>query len=88
MRAQAGKEDELRRALEALIEPTTHDAGYLDYDLHVDVDDPRRFAFYENWENDELHADHMKTPHIDAFVAVMDDLLEGPLQVERYHRIA
>jgi len=40
MRARSGKEQELREALEALIEPTKQEAGYVNYDLHQGVEDP------------------------------------------------
>ena len=42
MRARPGKEQDLRDALEALIAPTTQEAGYVTYDLHqggFDVDE-------------------------------------------------
>ena len=53
MRAAPGKRDELRAALEALIEPTRQEKGYVNYDLHQGIEDPDRFFFYENWESGE-----------------------------------
>jgi quinol monooxygenase YgiN len=49
MRAAPGKHQELKAALEALIEPTKQEDGYVNYDLHQDVNDPDFFTFYENW---------------------------------------
>lgn len=88
MRAKPGKEQQLREALEALIEPTTKEAGYVTYDLHQGVEDPAVFYFYENWESPEHLDAHLKTPHLEKFMAVMDDLLEGELRIERLRRIA
>ena len=34
MKAAPGKREELRAALEALIEPTSQEKGYINYDLH------------------------------------------------------
>ena len=34
MRAKPGKEQDLHNALEALIEPTSQEEGYVNYDLH------------------------------------------------------
>ena len=34
MRAAPGQREELRAALEALIQPTSKEKGYVDYDLH------------------------------------------------------
>ena len=49
MRAKAGKEDELRAALESVLEPTRAEAGCVNYDLHQGLQDPAVFTFYENW---------------------------------------
>lgn len=88
MRARAGKERELREALEALVEPTTGEAGCVNYDLHQNLEDPGEFAFYENWESpDQLDA-HLAAPHLVAFVDRIPDLLDGPLVVRRMRRIA
>ncbi len=88
MRAQPGKEQELEDALQALVEPTTQESGYVNYDLHRGVEDPAVFFFYENWESaDQLDA-HLQTPHLQQFVGVMDDLLDGPLTITRLRRIA
>lgn len=40
MRAAEGRTEQLRAALEALIEPTSKEEGYVNYDLHQGVDDP------------------------------------------------
>jgi Antibiotic biosynthesis monooxygenase len=40
MRAAPGKREELKAALEALIEPTKQEDGYVNYDLHQGVEDP------------------------------------------------
>ena len=40
MRARAGKEQELRDALISLVEPTSKENGYVNYDLHQGVEDP------------------------------------------------
>ncbi len=55
MRAAPGKRDELRAALEALVEPTSREneptsreKGYVNYDLHQRIEDPDHFSFYEN----------------------------------------
>lgn len=88
MRAKPGKEDELRAALEALIEPTTRDEGYINYDLHQNVDDPAVFFFYENWADRATHAAHMQAPHLQRFVAEHLGLLDGDLRVDLLRRIA
>ena len=54
MRAAPGKRDELRAALEALIEPTSREKGYVNYDLHQGIEDPDRFFFYRAFDLPQL----------------------------------
>lgn len=88
MKAAPGKEDELRSALQALIEPTSREAGYVNYDLHEAVDDPGTFFFYENWESGEHLDAHLATPHLVDFAERMGGLLdERGLTINRLRRI-
>lgn len=64
--AVPGKEELVRTALEKLIPPTLAEAGCLQYDLHVDNENPGFFLFFENWETRELWQDHIKSAHIAA----------------------
>jgi quinol monooxygenase YgiN len=89
MRAKPGKEAELRAALEALVEPTTREDGYVNYDLHQAVDDPAVFCFYENWESGAALDAHLATSHLQEFAARIDELLAEPgLTIARLRRIA
>lgn len=89
MRAAEGRTDELRAALEALIEPTRQEEGYVNYDLHQGVEDPRFFAFYENWHSGEHLDAHLAAPHLTQFAARIPELLdERGLTVNRARRIA
>ena len=85
MRAAPGKRDELHAALEALIEPTSQEEGYVNYDLHQSTEDPDRFFFYENWES----GTHLDAPHLRDFAARIPELLDDSgLSVNRVRRVA
>ena len=89
MKAAAGKEDELRSELEALIEPTSQEDGFVNYDLHESVEVPGTFFFYENWESAEKLDAHLATPHLVRFAEIMGGLLdENGLSINRLKRIA
>ena len=88
MRARSGKERELRSALEALIEPTSQEEGYVNYDLHQGIEDSSLFYLYENWESVETHEAHMNRPHLRDFASRLGDLVDGGLTVVRVRRIA
>lgn len=89
MKAAPGKREELRQALEALVEPTSQEKGYVNYDLHQSIEDPDKFFFYENWESgDDLDA-HLAASHLTEFASRIPDLLdESGLSVNRVRRIA
>jgi quinol monooxygenase YgiN len=89
MRAASGKREELRAALEALIEPTSKEEGYVNYDLHQGVEDPDQFFFYENWESGEHLDAHLAAPHLVEFADRIPELLdEKGLTVNRVRRVA
>jgi quinol monooxygenase YgiN len=89
MPAAAGKREELKTALEALIEPTRQEDGCVNYDLHQGVEDPDFFTFYENWVSDEKLDAHLAATHLADFAAKIGNLLDNQgLSINRVHRIA
>ena len=89
MRAKPGQEDRLREALQSLVEPTSKEEGYVNYDLHESVEQPGTFFFYENWESGEHLDAHLQTPHLVEFASRLDELLdEQGLSINRLRRIA
>lgn len=88
MKAKAGKEDDLRRALIALVAPTRLEEGCVQYDLHEKTDEPGRFVFYENWVSADHLARHAASAHIQAFRAGAGDLLAEPARIETFRQIA
>jgi quinol monooxygenase YgiN len=88
MRAKAGKEQELRELLESLIEPTRAEDGNHTYALHQGAQDPAVFVFYENWTT-QGHLDaHLGTPHLQAALPRIPELLDGDLVITPLQRIA
>lgn len=91
MTALPGKEQELRSALEDLVPTTVAEDGNVNYDLHVAVDDPATFFFYENWTGaDKLDA-HLAADHLVAFANRLDEFLVGGadgLVITQLQRIA
>jgi len=62
----------VKAELEKLIPVTRAEEGCIQYDLHQDNDDPAHFTFYENWESRELWQDHMRAPHLAAYMEATD----------------
>ena len=87
IRALPGQQDLVRTELEKLVEPTRQEAGCIQYDLHVDDEDPTHFLFFENWDSRDLWQAHMASAHLAAFKAATEGALAG-LEIDEMTRIA
>ncbi len=74
--AKPGCEEQLREALVGIVGPTRKEPGALQYDLHRDVSEPRRFVFVERWESEAALAAHAKSAHIAAYRQASADWVE------------
>ncbi len=88
MRAKPGKEQELREVLEALIAPTRAEADCVTYALHQGAQDPAVFVFYENWTSQAALDAHLATPHLQAALPKIPELLDGDLVITPLNRLA
>lgn len=78
LKAKPGKEDELRRDLSVLVEPTRNEDGNIRYELFEDQDEPGRFVFVEEWSSVETQTKHHEhAPHIQHFHA------HGAINIEK-----
>ncbi|MEM8959470.1 MAG: putative quinol monooxygenase [Pseudomonadota bacterium] len=75
--AKPGKEDLVRAELEKLVPITRAEAGALQYDLHLDNENPAFFVFYENWESRELWQAHMNAPHLAAYMEATEGTVDS-----------
>tara|TARA_R110002051_G_scaffold45702_1_gene92169 strand:+ start:42063 stop:42365 length:303 start_codon:yes stop_codon:yes gene_type:complete len=73
--------EELHALLSAQVEPTRKEDGCINYDFHVDADDPCVFVFYENWRSQQDLDAHMGMPHLAALFSQVDRLLASPVNI-------
>ena len=83
--AKPGKEDEVKSVLMALVAPSRRELGCYQYDLLRNPAEPRDFCFVERWEDDRTVDQHSATAHVQAARASVEDLVEVPPDVRRYH---
>ena len=89
LHAKAGREEELRRDLTAVVGPSRKEEGSLRYELFVDQSDPRRFVFVEHLATPEApRKHHTQGPHIQDFNAHGAGNVERIEFVHRLSRIA
>jgi quinol monooxygenase YgiN len=86
--ARTGKEDELKRLLLGLVEPTRKEDGCVQYDLHQSTDTPARFVFYENWTSRDALDKHLQSPHVTTCLAAVAEVLAEAPRILTYTRIA
>lgn len=85
--AKPGKQQELKKALLAVIGPTRKEAGCLNYDLHQLQEDSGKFLFHENWTS-RAHLDaHLQNTHIQMLLPRMGELCVGMPEIAIWEKI-
>lgn len=86
IKSKPGAIDRVRAELVKLLKPTRREAGCILYDMHEDNQDPTLFIFYETWQSEALLEQHLASPHLNAYRAATDGLLEE-FEVRRLTRV-
>lgn len=73
--------EELQMLLAAQVAPTRAEPGCINYDFHVDANDPCVFVFYENWRSQADLDAHMTMPHLRPLLSAIDRLLSRPVEI-------
>jgi quinol monooxygenase YgiN len=66
----------------ACIAETRKEAGCHVYDMHQSVTNPDHYVFVERWESQAVMDAHMKTPHLQAFLALATPCLAAAPTIE------
>jgi quinol monooxygenase YgiN len=86
-RAQEGKGADLGEVRQGLVEPTRAEPGNISYELLASLDDDRNFTFVEEYQDDDALDAHFKTPHIEAALARLPELLDSELDLRKYRLV-
>lgn len=79
-KAKAGREAELRAFITAVVTPSRHDDGNIDYEAHEVEGQPGAFVVYERWES-RAHLDaHLSAPRMSELVPAMLELIDGSVE--------
>ena len=79
--AKPDTRDELLGLLATQVAPTRAEPGCLNYDFHVDAEDPCCFVFYENWRAQADLDAHLAMPHLAPLFSQLDRLLARPVDI-------
>jgi quinol monooxygenase YgiN len=83
-KAKPGREAELEQAMRAVVAPTHQEAGCVRYTVHRSVIDPSEFVTIESWTSKEAVDHHFATPHVQALLKKVPDLLIQPPDIMMY----
>ncbi|MDB1144907.1 MAG: putative quinol monooxygenase [Alcaligenaceae bacterium] len=67
---------EVKQACMDIIAPTRWESGCLSYDLHIDLEQPESFVFYETWATVEDLVKHNEMPHFKVFLQALEGKFE------------
>lgn len=76
--AQKGQEENLRKLLTDMLEPTRNESGNIRYSLFQETEDNTKFLFQEQFSDQQALDKHCQAPH---FVSLLKNL-EGVLAEE------
>ena len=76
--------EELHAILAGFVGPTRSEEGCINYDFHVDANDPCVFMFYENWRSKAEFERHLAKPHLKPLFERLEELLARPVEIKNY----
>lgn len=88
LKAAAGKEKEMEKALLDMIPKVSDEEGTLVYTLHQDQSDPTVFLFYEKYKDLDALVAHSSTPYFKELFGTIKPLLEAKPEIVMYNELA
>ena len=87
MKAKEGMQDKVVEEAKALLEPTRQEEGCINYNLHIDANDPGRIMFHENWRSQQDLDAHLQKHYLVRFLGLAEELLAEPAQLSLWKEI-
>ncbi len=84
MKAKAGMEQELEKALREIIPKVQAERGTLAYTLHRAKKEQGKFLFYEKYQDKEALKEHSSTSYFAELFGKIGPLLDGSPVIDMY----
>lgn len=81
------KAEAREHALELMRQMATHsraEQGCISYEFYVGLSDPNKLLLLQEWESAEALQGHFETDHMEAFLKLLPDVLDGEIATRRY----
>ena len=81
-KTQPGKDSLALSSLKSLVAKVKKEPHYVNILIHVDPADNSNILLYEQWANEDYYkGEHMRTPHLQQFMADARIFLGGPPEI-------
>ena len=60
------------------------ETGCISYEFYVGLTDPNTLLLFQEWESVDALQGHFETSHMDEFLALLPDVLDGEVSTRRY----
>lgn len=78
------KREAFLESTKKIVAGTVAEEGNISYHLYEDTVEPNTFILVEKWQDAESLKRHEQTPHFLEYVGGINDLVSGPLRLEKY----
>ena len=58
--------------------------GCISYEFYIGLSDPNTMLLFQEWESVDALQDHFDTAHMEEFLKVLPDVLDGEVATRRY----
>lgn len=79
--------DHVEQAARSIVEDCLREGGLVAYHLLRDSENPRAFAWFEQWRDEDAFNAHLASPHVARLGQALDGHLDGDMVVKRYHEL-
>lgn len=86
--AREARADEVERACRSIVEECLREDGLLTYHLLRDAENPRVFAWFEQWRDEAAFDQHLSSPHAARLGEALEGKLEGDMVIQRFDALA
>jgi quinol monooxygenase YgiN len=76
--------DEALDLMRQMAEASRSEEGCISYEFYVGLTDPNTLLLFQEWESVDALQGHFETTHMEEFLKVLPDVLDGEVATRRY----
>ncbi len=76
--------DEALKLMQRMSVASREEYGCISYEFYVGLSDPNTLLLFQEWDSVDALQDHFDTAHMEEFLKVLPDVLDGEVATRRY----